>query len=292
MAYTLILNSLNVAGSTNTQFKYSFLGGNFVAKDMEMCVSQITMPYSFFNVSTYYNNQSFSLTFPVGSTTYSLPITLPAGFYTVSDINSYIQNQCIANGLYLINASGQYVYFFTMATNITYYTTQTLYFPVPTTSTYAGLGYTRPSTGQWSASGTGLPTVVNQVPQLVLPTTGGINAIIGYVAGTFPTSSTSSTNVSVLGTVTPIGSTVNSIVARVSFLRNAVSVPSDILDNWNINTTFGSNITYVPSFEKWITITDGTYSNFILQLVDQNLNTIYANDPNVAISLLIRNKPK
>ena len=189
MAYTLILNSLNVAGSTNTQFKYSFLGGNFVAKDMEMCVSQITMPYSFFNVSTYYNNQSFSLTFPVGATTYSLPITLPAGFYTVSDINSYIQNQCIANGLYLINASGQYVYFFTMATNITYYTTQTLYFPVPTTSTYVGLGYTRPSTGQWSASGTGLPTVVNQVPQLVLPTTGGINAIIGYVAGTFPTSS-------------------------------------------------------------------------------------------------------
>ena len=292
MAYTLILNSLNVAGSTNTQFKYSFLGGNFIAKDMEMCVSQITMPYSFFNVSTYYNNQSFSLTFPVGATTYSLSITLPAGFYTVSDINSYIQNQCIANGLYLINASGQYVYFFTMATNITYYTTQTLYFPVPTTSTYAGLGYTRPSTGQWSASGTGLPTVVNQVPQLVLPTTGGINTIIGYVAGTFPTSSTSSTNVSVLGTVTPIGSTVNSIVARVSFLRNAVSVPSDILDNWNINTTFGSNITYVPSFEKWITITDGTYSNFILQLVDQNLNTIYANDPNVAISLLIRNKPK
>ena len=292
MAYTLILNSLNVAGSTNTQFKYSFLGGNFIAKDMEMCVSQITMPYSFFNVSTYYNNQSFSLTFPVGATTYSLPITLPAGFYTVSDINSYIQNQCIANGLYLINASGQYVYFFTMATNITYYTTQTLYFPVPTTSTYAGLGYTRPSTGQWSASGTGLPTVVNQVPQLVLPTTGGINTIIGYVAGTFPTSSTSSTNVSVLGTLTPIGSTVNSIVARVSFLRNAVSVPSDILDNWNINTTFGSNITYVPSFEKWITITDGTYSNFILQLVDQNLNTIYANDPNVAISLLIRNKPK
>ena len=292
MAYTLILNSLNVAGSTNTQFKYSFLGGNFIAKDMEMCVSQITMPYSFFNVSTYYNNQSFSLTFPVGATTYSLPITLPAGFYTVSDINSYIQNQCIANGLYLINASGQYVYFFTMATNITYYTTQTLYFPVPTTSTYAGLGYTRPSTGQWSASGTGLPTEVNQVPQLVLPTTGGINTIIGYVAGTFPTSSTSSTNVSVLGTLTPIGSTVNSIVARVSFLRNAVSVPSDILDNWNINTTFGSNITYVPSFEKWITITDGTYSNFILQLVDQNLNTIYANDPNVAISLLIRNKPK
>jgi len=290
MAYTLVLNSSNVAGTTNTQFTYAFLGGNFIAKDMEMCVSQVTMPYSFFNISTFYNNQSFSLRFPVGATTYTLPITLPAGFYTVSDINSYIQNQCIANGLYLINATGQYVYFFTMATNVTYYTTQTLYFPVPTLATYAGLGYTRPSTGQWSASGTGLPTTANQVPQLILPASGGINTIIGYVAGTYPTSSTSAVNVSVLGTVTPVGSTVNAIVGRVSFLRNNVTVPSDILDTWNINVTFGSNITYNPSFEKWITITDGTYSNFTLQLVDQNLNIIYANDPNVSISLLIRKR--
>ena len=288
MAYTLVLNSANVSSSTNTQFKYAFLGGNFIAKDMEMCISQVAIPYAFFNVSAFYNNQTFSIIFPVGASTYTLPITLPAGFYQVSDINSYIQNQCIANGLYLINSTGQYVYFFTMATNVTYYTTQTLYFPVPTFATYAALGYTLPSTGQWS--GTGLPTTANQVPQLVLPATGGINTIIGYVAGTFPTSSTSATNVSVLGTVTPVGSTVNSIIARVSFLRNTVSVPSDILDAWNINTTFGSNITYAPSFEKWITITDGTYSNFIFQLVDQNLNTIYSNDANIAVSLLIRKK--
>ena len=288
MAYTLVLNSANVSSSTNTQFKYAFLGGNFIAKDMEMCISQVAIPYAFYNVSAFYNNQTFSIIFPVGASTYTLPITLAAGFYQVSDINSYIQNQCIANGLYLINSTGQYVYFFTIATNVTYYTTQTLYFPVPTFATYAALGYTLPSTGQWS--GTGLPTTANQVPQLVLPATGGINTIIGYVAGTFPTSSTSATNVSVLGTVTPVGSTVNSIVARVSFLRNTVSVPSDILDAWNINTTFGSNITYAPSFEKWITITDGTYSNFIFQLVDQNLNTIYSNDANIAVSLLIRKK--
>ena len=288
MAYTLVLNSANVSSSTNTQFKYAFLGGNFIAKDMEMCISQVAIPYAFYNVSAFYNNQTFSIIFPVGASTYTLPITLAAGFYQVSDINSYIQNQCIANGLYLINSTGQYVYFFTIATNVTYYTTQTLYFPVPTFATYAALGYTLPSTGQWS--GTGLPTTANQVPQLVLPATGGINTIIGYVAGTFPTSSTSATNVSVLGTVTPVGSTVNSIVARVSFLRNTVSVPSDILDAWNINTIFGSNITYAPSFEKWITITDGTYSNFIFQLVDQNLNTIYSNDANIGVSLLIRKK--
>ena len=30
--------------------------------------------------------------------------------------------------------------------------------------------------------------------------------------------------------------------------------------------------------------------NFTLNFVDQNLNTIYANDPNVAVTLLIRKK--
>ena len=60
--------------------KGNFLGGNFVAKDMEMCIGNLTIPYSFFNVSTFYNNQTFSFTFPTGATTTTLSIFLTAGF--------------------------------------------------------------------------------------------------------------------------------------------------------------------------------------------------------------------
>jgi len=288
MAYTLVLNSSNNYNTqTNTQFKYNFLGGNFVAEDMEMCVSAVTIPYSFFNVSQYYNNQIFQIIFPTAATTSTLTITLTAGFYTVADIQNFIQNQCIAGGYYLINASGQYVYYLNLTTNVTYYSTQLVCTKVPTA---LPSGWSYATSGVYNGSG-GLPSTANQVPQLVILSTNTFGTIIGYASGTFPTTATQATGVyTTLGTITPVGSTVNSLVMRCSILRNNVTVPSDILDGFPINTTFGSNINYVPSFEKWISVNNGTFNNFTLNFVDQNLNTIYANDPNVAVTLLIRKK--
>jgi hypothetical protein len=112
MSFTLVLNSSNVSNTnTNTTFKYDFIQGGFQMKDMEMCVSSITLPYSFYNVSSYYNNRTFSLIFPTGSTTQTISVTLQEGFYTVTDINSYIQQICIANGAYLIDSTGNYVFY-------------------------------------------------------------------------------------------------------------------------------------------------------------------------------------
>jgi hypothetical protein len=300
MSFSLILNSSNnISTTTNTQFKYSFLSGNFVAQNMEMCVSAVTIPYAFPNVSSYYNNTNFTLLFPISSGTYTLNITLPNGFYTVSDIQNYIQNQCLVNGLYLVNTAKQNVFFFNISLNTTYYTTQIVCSIVPTYATYVSLGYTLPTSGQWS--GTGLTTTANQVPQLALPSSGGINALIGWPVGTFPTiplvastytqtGSAAQTAAGISPVVAPIGSTINSIVMRCSILKNNVTVPSDIMDGFPINVTYGSNITYTPSFEKWIDINDGTYSNFLLSFVDQNLNTIYSLDPTIALTLLIRQK--
>jgi hypothetical protein len=298
MSFSLILNaSNNINTTTNTQFRYDFLSGNFQAKDMEMCVSSVALPYAFFNVSTFYNNQNFSILFRISAGTYTLSITLPAGFYTVADIQNYIQNQMLINGLYLISKStGQNVFFFNLAVNTAYYTTQIVASPIPTFATYSTL-YNLPPSGQWS--GTGLPTLANQVPQLVLPATGGINTLIGWPAGTFPAAALSATTYTQTGSaaqvaagispvIAPIGSTINSIVVRCSVLKNDVTIPSDVLDGFPINVTFGSNITYSPPFEKWIKINDGTYSSFIISFVDQDLSTIYSVDPNIALTLLIR----
>jgi hypothetical protein len=70
-------------------------------------------------------------------------------------------------------------------------------------------------------------------------------------------------------------------------------MPSDILDTVPItSTSFGSNLTYDPSFEKWINIRDGSYNSMTITFQDQNLNTLYALDPNISMSLLIRQKRK
>ena len=158
MSFTLVLNSSNVSNtSTNTSFKYNFINGGFQVKDMEMCVSSITLPYSFYNISSYYNNQTFSLIFPKGATTQTISITLPEGFYTVPDINSYIQQICLDNGAYLIDSTGNYVYYQQLVYNSTYYSVQLLLYPVPTS---LPTGYSYASAGTLYTSAANLPQLI------------------------------------------------------------------------------------------------------------------------------------
>ena len=286
MSFILTLNSTNVSNTnTNTSFKYDFVNGGFTCKDYEMCVSSVTLPYSFYNVSSYYNNKTLSIAFPTAATVVQYDITLPDGFYTVTTINNYIQQICVANGAYLIDSSGNYVYFVQLAYNTTYYTVQLLTFLVPNS-----IGsYTRPSTGLYSATGTGLPTTAS-TPKFVFSTSGSIKNIIGFESGTYPpTTQTASWNTS--STLTPVGSTVNSIIMQCSLVHNACTTPSDIIDSMPINdTSFGSNIIYQPSFERFVAVSDGTFNNFTFSFRDQSLNEIYARDPNVSITLIIRPK--
>ncbi len=291
MSFTLVLNSSNVSNtSTNTTFKYNFINGGFQIKDMEMCVSSITLPYSFYNVSAYYANQTFSFIFPTAATTTTISITLPSGFYTIPDINSYIQQICIDYGAYLIDANGNYVYYQQLVYNSTYYSVQLLLFPVPITLP-TGYSYaTAGASGSVYTTAVKLPTTT-KTPQFVLASTGSIASIIGFATGTTYPSSQQSTSQSFSSTLTPVGSTVNSIVMQCSLVNNPVIVPSDILDSMPIkNSSFGSNITYDPSFEKFVSLSDGTFNNFTFSFRDQNLNEIYARDPNVSITLIIRKK--
>ena len=290
MSFILTLNSTNVSNTnTNTSFRYNFINGGFTCKDYEMCISSITLPYSFFNVSSYYNNKTFSLIFPTGATTITYNFTLPDGFYTITDINSYIQQQCISNGTYLIDSSGNNIYFVKMVYNTTYYAVQFLYYLVPT---LAGIGtYVRPSSGLYSTSGTGLPTTA-YTPRLVLASTGSIRTIMGFESGTFPSSPATASS-DELSTLTPIGSTVNSIIMQCSLISTRCTIPSDIIDSMPINNvSFGSNITYQPPFENFVSVSDGTFNNFTFSFRDQNLNEIYARDPNVSITLIIRPRKK
>jgi hypothetical protein len=291
MSFTLVLNSSNVSNtSTNTTFKYNFIQGGFQVKDMEMCVSSITLPYSFYNVSSYYANRTFSLIFPTAATTTTINVTLPEGFYTVTNINSYIQQVCIDYGAYLIDSTGNYVYYQQLVYNTTYYSVQLLLFLVPTTLP-TGYSYaTAGASGSVYTTLAKLPTTT-KTPQFVLASTGSIASIIGFAVGTTYPSSQQTTSQSFSSTLTPVGSTVNSLVLQCSLVDNPVTMPSDILDSMPIkDTSFGSNITYDPSFEKYVSLSNGNFNNFTFTFRDQNLNEIYARDPNVSITLIIRQK--
>ena len=155
MSYTLVLNNNNVVkGSNNSTYQYKFIDGGFnIKEDYEMAIGSLTIPYSWFNITNLYQNNFFQITFPYSTTSYVMNITLPNGFYTVDDIQNYIELQCIYNGLYLVN-NGQNVYYFNISYNATYYACQVVMELISSTLpdgfSYAPYGY-------WSSSG-GLPS--------------------------------------------------------------------------------------------------------------------------------------
>lgn len=277
MAFALVLNSSNVvSGSYNTRYQYNFIGGGFRADNMEICISSASIPYAWYNISASYGNNTFSLILPTGATTQTIAVTLPDGYYSVVDIQNYIQQVLIANLYYLIDGAGNYVFPFLLTYSQTYYKVQLICSTIPST---LPSGWTQP------AGAPALPTATTGVQFVV----GTIGSVIGFVAGTYPTVATSSSQ-NFLSTLTPVGSTVNSLVFRCSLVDNSVTMPSDIMDGCSINSAFGTNIIYDPSFEKWVKMKNGTYTSLIMTISDQNLGQIYSVDPNIAMTLMIRER--
>jgi hypothetical protein len=287
MSYTLVLNSSNVvSGTNNNTYQYKFILGSLKLKDYEMAISSFVLPYSWFNVTQLYNNRTINFLFPTGATTTALNINLPEGFYTVSDIQNYIYLQCINAGLYLIDSNGNYVIYVNIYSNPTYYANTIILSQVPTT---LPTGYSYATSGTYSVAG-GLPTVAG-TPSCSFGATGSLCILLGFNAGQTLASAVSSFSTN--SPNTPIGSTVNGVIVRCSMINNPVIVPSDVLDAVSISgATFGANINYNPSFQKWVEVSDGNYNQMTITLVDQNLSTLIARDPNILLTLQFRPKQK
>ena len=288
-SFTLVINNTNVVNTnTNATYEYKFIGGGFNIPDNTECmVSSAQIPYSIFNITTAYNNNRFRLSFPTGSlaTSYTdFNITIPDGFYTIDDFNSYLQQYAITNGLYLINNNGDNVYYTpAFYLNTVSYAVQMLLYTVPRS---LPSGWTQPS--NWIGYST---FSSDRTPHVHILATSKFGDYIGFNTGVYPTPTLRTTDYSVLSNKTPIGSYVNSIIIHCSLINNPVVSPSDIIDAFQIvDTKFGSNINYQPSVEKYVRLTKGSYNSMIITLTDQNNNPINLLDNNILITLLFKVK--
>ncbi len=266
--------------SANETNKYTYRFNPSVRfKDASIAIQSISMYYSWYNFSSsLYNNTTFSLIFPTGATTQTLNITVPDGFYTIAQLNSYIQSQMIAANLYLVSG-GSNVYFIELVANGNSYKIQENAFLVPTT-----LGsYSYGSGGTWGTSG--LPTV-SRCPQLVVSANGFRN-IIGFAAGTYPTTTTS--QYSTQSTFTPQVSPVSAIKVLCSVVNNSFTTPNSFLGSFNVGSVqFGNLIFVQPPEFAFIKMQDQSTSELTITFLDQNNNALPILDTSIIISLLIK----
>ena len=320
MSFNLTLNSSNVVnGTTNNTYQYNFRNGSFnVPEGSEMCVSQISVPYSWVNISSALGNNVLAYSIPAGSSVQYFSTILPDGFYDINALNLALQVLFKTNGHYWsVSSTGTfntiYYYPITISTNDILYTNSFTSVTIPTSGNIVSVFGTGAIAGNWS--GGGYPTTLlstynfaSLFIQQTITAPSSLGYILGFTGGSsiispstsngtfYPTIGLSSAvsqsiNGNSLFTSPPFpaqGSTVNGVIIRCNLVDNHISNQTDILDSFPITSTYGSNINYLPQKDNWIKIQSGRYNNLVVYLQDQNLNPLRMLDPNCLISLLIR----
>jgi hypothetical protein len=279
--YPLILNGdALVSGSNgNSVYRYTFPVGSVKFKNSKVAIANISLYYSWFNVSVLNNNNSYSFDWPTPAGTTPFTITMPDGYYDVSGLNQYLQQFCITNNLYLINTGGDYVYYLEFVSSGTYYAIQFNSYPVPTA---LPAGWTAP------AGWLGYPLLA-AVPRLTVPATNFRN-LIGFNAQTTPVSAVA---YSKLSDFTPQITPVQSVIVSCSLLNNKYANPTSVLYTFAFaNTQYGSIISVEPTQFSFIDVQDGNYPYFDVQFLDQDFNPLQIRDTNLVIQLLIKTEVK
>lgn len=289
MIQSIVFNSSNVVSSTNnTRYRFNLAQTSFFKKGSKVAIQSVTLPYSWYNISaSIFANANYSVIFPcsvAGGSTKTISITIPDGFYTLSDLNSYLQGIMIQNGYYLVSGSNN-VYFAQFVYNTSLYKIEIDCFPVPIALGIYTYGTTSIGWGASSGTGYGLPATA-YTPQVVLPATGGINSIIGFSSGTYPTTQQTTTQ-AFTSSLTPNLTPINSLIMLCNLVNNKYSINNQTIFGLTPNTIFGSNIVINNNNNTFIDIQEGYYNYIDLEFRDQNFNTINIRDPNLCIIMLI-----
>lgn len=274
----IIINNTFVS-EDNSTYTYRFPLGSqpLFEKGDKIALDSLSMYYSWPNITSANGNNSFSYTWL--GTTYA--ITVPDGFYTIEDLNAYLQYKMIANKHYLTTSTGDYVYFLNLSTNSTLYAVQLDVTPI-STATASANSWSLPSGASWS-----IPSTAT-LPSITIPTTQSISKIIGFSAGTYPPSGTStSVTYSYTSDFTPQVTPVSSVVVTCSLLNNKYSIPNNLLYSFAPNTTYGSQIQIAPPSKTFVDLQGGKVSEFSITFLDQKFNKLKIKDNNIVILLTI-----
>jgi len=293
MPRNIIINSSNYNTSNNC-FRYPLpVAQKFENK--EVGLTYISIYNSFYNISSAYGNNTIQLNYPIGASYTSYTFTIPDGYYSYNDLNYFLQQQLIANKLYLISGTGTSatnVYYVSIATNAVQYKAQLNFYPVPIASALAGLGLTQPltTTSPNGVAVPALPTTANNTPQLIFNTAFG--SLIGFLASTLPAvPSTTSSSIAIVSTITPQISVVNSLVLTTNLVHNfGLSNPCSTFEGLALTGGFGSLITRSAGSVEYSDVATNEYQYIDIKFYDQNLNAITLLDIDVLIILAIKDK--
>jgi hypothetical protein len=290
---TLVFTQSNIIqDGQNNKLRYDF-PNSVQFKKNSIAVASVNMYYAWNNIASIYQNNTFTYTWTVGTTTTPYTVIIPDGTYEVSDINNLLQYEFIKNGHYLRNATGQNVYYAEFIINPNRYAVQINTFLVPTSL---------PATFTQPANFAGYPTQTFN-PIITIPA--NFNIILGFSVNyatpanvnngyTPPTGQTliakdaTTGTISCLSTQAPNLQPNSSIYLSISNVNNPYSIPSSIIYSVTAQGAVGTLITEKTPQYAWNKMIDGTYNNLTLTILGNNFSPIQINDPQITVMLVIK----
>lgn len=276
--------------------------------DAEVGLLSCTFYNSFFNISSAYNNNKFTIQWPHYSQTTPFAFTgyqdevceIPDGYYSISDLNYYLQFICIQKGLYMVETStGKTVYFLTIGVNPNRYLGQIDSYWVPNANQRTTLGWAIPSAStKFPAAGSTAYDMY--APRIVV---GQFGALAGFDAGTIPStvgapyaavSGTAwvATPITALSSNPPNINIVSSVTVSCSIVNSITSTPVNMLMVVPITKAYGELVTYEANYPAFTDAVNGEQSDVELSFIDQNGKQLLFFDKDMTFTLQIRPKER
>ena len=263
--------------------------------NQEVALVSMTYYNSFPNISAKLGNNVINFMIPSWPGGVYTPIydsvTLKDGFYNISDINFALWNYFTTQGYYLYDpVSKNNVYFIQILTNSVTYSTQVNLFYLPNTTEFGILGWTNPSgvivlnpasTGNCFATGS-------------LTINAALGTTLGFVAQTLGPDAVPDwtlTPVSSLGTLAPAINPVTSLIVRCNLVCARIGQPIDMIAQVPLVSAFGSIDQFQAPYPVFSDVVNDTYATVEVYFMDQNYNIIYFYDPELTVTLELRDKP-
>ena len=162
----VITNKTHRGSVAYNEIRLDFKGSDSQTyKNEEIALNKLTIYYSWRNILSEYNNNKLSYIY--NGVTYD--ITIPDCFFTINDINNYLQLKMKQNGHFTLDSEGSEVYYIDISENLSYYS-----------CTINLTKLTLPISG----SNPNAMVLSGNTMQLVLPAS--FNELLGFNAGTYP----------------------------------------------------------------------------------------------------------
>ena len=270
------INSTNYV--SNNMYRVRFPKAVQFKKGDKLSLYSFSMYNSFYNISaSQYGNTNITFTW-FDNTVYNW--TIPDGYYSVSDLNLWLQQQFILNKLYCVNSNNsQNIYFVVFQTNSVLYKTQIDVYYMPSATNAALYGYQVPSGATWT-----FPSVNTMVTLTINQNLQSYFGITNYL--TFG-AITPVQNMHYLSNTCPIVSPVFSIFLGCNLIVSDFNQIGNLFSQFPISASYGNLIKIESSIDSQISIKEGIYSDLIITLWDQNNKPLIFTDSELTVFLIV-----